>query len=794
MSAETVPRAAALFEASKRLAHARTDRLFAILIPLQFIACLFAAVFIAPRIWSGGEATRSIHLWVSIGLGASLSALPLALIWLRPGERLTRYVIACAQMLFSALLIHLTGGRIETHFHVFGSLAVLAFYRDWTVLIPATAVVAIDNLARGVFWPESVFGVLVASPWRAVEHTGWVLFENAFLVYSCVVGTREMRAAAEMTANLEGARAETAETVRVRTSQLEDALHALRFSEERYEIAIKGSGDALWDWDLDSNSIYYAPGWAELLGCDPATLTDSPSEWFGRIASRGLSRFHRQLTNHLEGETSRFELEVEMRRENGETRWMLCRATATRDADGVATRLAGSLADITELKLAQEALARLAQHDRLTDLPNRHLFCERLAVAMSEAAKGDGGYAVLFFDFDRFKLVNDGLGHNIGDALLVSIADRFRLILRDNDTAARFGGDEFVVLLNGVSSLSDAEGACRRYLETFAEPHTIEGHMIVSTASIGLVMGDDRYATPDEIIRDADAAMYKAKSAGRGGYRLFDRRMHAEAVEKLRVEHELRGAIGSSEIRVFYQPVIALSSGKLGGFEALVRWEHPERGLVTPDEFIPVAEDTGLIVPLGDYVMRRACRQIAEWRERYGDHPDIGMNVNVSRRQIASPNFLETVREAVRDAGIPPDALKLEITESTIMERGPEAKAVMQNLREFGVKLAMDDFGTGHSSLSCLHSFPIDILKIDRSFVINMESRRAFTAIVHAIIALADHLGMEVVAEGVETDAQLSQLQAMGCNFGQGFLFSRPMSVDVAEAYLRAGPTHRVAA
>lgn len=762
--------------------HRRTDRMFGVLFVLQFIAGILAAAFISPRTWAGPVSETHVHLWAAVLLGGCLVSMPLALIVVMPGKAVTRYTIAVAQMMFSALLIHLTGGRIETHFHVFGSLAFLAFYRDWRVLVPATAVVAADHLLRGIYWPESVFGVIASAPWRALEHAGWVLFEDVFLAYSCVQGMKEMGAIASAQARIERARDETEEEVRLRTHELELKTAELHASEERYALAMEGSQDGLWDWDLVANRMYYAPRWAQLLGLRADQVTDSPDEWFGRIASGNLSRFHADLTAHIEGRTDRLELELEMNHATGETRWMLCRAAAIRDAHGKATRLAGSLTDISELKNAQEELRRIAQHDRLTELPNRSYFKERLRDVIAQSRTETGKrFAVLFFDFDQFKLINDSLGHPTGDALLISIANRFRRVLRAHDVAARFGGDEFVVLLDQLNSADEARATCDRMLYEFSQPHEIDGRSVVSTASIGLVLSDLGYDDAEEMIRDADVAMYQAKVAGRGSYREFDATMHAQAVDRLNLEQDLRRPEIYEQLFILYQPIVALDTGRISGFEALLRWRHPTQGVISPDVFIPAAEETGVIVPIGDWVFREACGQIARWRRDSGLE-DLTVSVNLSRRQIISQGLADRLATIVDECGIDPSSVRLEITESDVMDDRYDATSSLERIREHGFRFAMDDFGTGHSSLWCLHRFPIDVLKIDRSFVRNMEVRREFTAVMQAIVALSHNLGLKVVAEGVETHDQLAQLQAMDCEFAQGYLFSRPLEVcDVAE-------------
>lgn len=584
--------------------------------------------------------------------------------------------------------------------------------------------------------------------------------------------------------------------VTVRTAALQGALARVRRSEQRLAHAVRGSMDGLWDWNLETDEVYYAPRWKELLGASEEEIGDSPDEWYRRIPSAKLAEFKRRLEEHIAGETDRLDFELQMVHADGGLRWMLCRAAAIRDAAGQALRLSGSLADITALKQAQEKVQRLALHDQLTGLANRELLSERLKHAIARLRRdpeSEKTYAVMFFDFDRFKVINDSLGHNIGDALLANIATRLRAHIREVDTAARFGGDEFVVLLDGVDGFEGAAASCQRLLEVFEEPHYLQGHEVVSTASIGLVVGHPGYATAEEVLRDADAAMYQAKAAGKAQYRAFDDAMFDAARRRLLLERDLRNADMEQEFLLHYQPIVALQTCEISGFEALVRWEHPRLGLVPPDEFISIAEETGLIVQLGDWVLRTACRQLVEWREAFPDR-EFFVNVNVSRRQLTQPDLLDNLRAVVDEFRIVPGELKLEITETTVMDARYDSGPVMEGIRDLGILLAMDDFGTGQSSLSCLHQFPIDVLKIDRSFIVNIEERPQFTAVMQAIITLAHHLDLDVVAEGIETPAQLAQLQVMDCEFAQGYLFSRPVPADQATVLLRDGFQQRLSA
>ncbi len=793
MNPTETERASILFRESERRVYKRTDAMFGVLFIVQFIGSVLAAFMLTPRTWAGEQSSLHVHVLAGIGIGLLLCVMPLTLIVLRRGDAITRYTIAAAQMMFSALLIHLSGGRIETHFHVFGSLAFLAVYRDWKVLVPATLVVLVDHLFRGIFWPQSVFGVLAASPWRAFEHAGWVVFENVFLVVSCVQSKREMATIAQSRAALEAAHASTEQLVEDRTAELSERTLALSRSEERFRLAVRGSQHGVWDWDLASNTIYYAPQWKHLIGGPADAISNSPDEWFGRIVSGHLARFHEALTELRSGKTEMLDIELEMSHADGSVRWMLCRAIADRDAEGNATRLAGSLADISELKAAQERLRQLAHHDRLTGLPNRGVFTDRVSHAIARAKRSESaGFAVLFGDFDGFKVVNDSLGHAIGDAMLIRAADRFREEVRESDTVARFGGDEFAVLLEDTPDQKLAMNTARRLIDAFRAPFTLKGHEVCSTLSLGLVMSGPGYETADDLLRDADAAMYQAKSSGKSRCQVFDEKMHQAALRRLDTERELRRATQSMEtmdgsFRLDYQPIVDLTDARIIGFEALVRWVHPVNGRVSPDKFIPVAEETGTIIPMGEWVTLRACEQMAAWRRIIGPNRPFVMNINLSRRQLLHRSLTTMLKESIQKSGARIEDIKLEITETALMDERVDAVEILNGIRSLGFELAMDDFGTGQSSLSCLRNFPIQTLKIDRAFLLNMTQQREFSAVMHAIITLAHNLNLDVVAEGLETDAQLAQLQAMDCRSAQGFLFSHPVEAAAAERMLDGG-------
>jgi diguanylate cyclase (GGDEF)-like protein len=427
------------------------------------------------------------------------------------------------------------------------------------------------------------------------------------------------------------------------------------------------------------------------------------------------------------------------------------------------------------LEETKEHFRHAAFHDSLTGLPNRAMFTELLKAEIETSKRrSDHMFAVLFLDLDRFKNINDSLGHTHGDLLLVAFAERLEKVLRPVDTLARFGGDEFAILLSGMTDPTDTVRVAQRIQDELTQPFVLDKNSAFATASIGIALstsGDDR---PEDILRDADTAMYRAKENGKARYELFDHGMHARAVSRLQLESDLRRAVEQKEFSVFYQPIVCLQTGRLSGFEALVRWNHPRRGLVSPGDFIPVAEETGLIVPIGQWVLNEACNHIRECQSYSPSHRSLSLSVNLSARQVAQPDLLEQIKQALATSKLNPHCLKLEITESVVMENAEAAALMFKQLRSLGVQLSIDDFGTGYSSLSYLHRFPLNYLKIDRSFVMRLTTDND-NAIVRTISTLARNLGMEVIAEGIETEEQYQQLKMLGCEYGQGYLFSRPV-------------------
>jgi diguanylate cyclase (GGDEF)-like protein/PAS domain S-box-containing protein len=460
-----------------------------------------------------------------------------------------------------------------------------------------------------------------------------------------------------------------------------------------------------------------------------------------------------------------------------------------RNAAGGITHVISTGIDVTESRKLADKLLRDAFYDPLTGLPNRTLFMDRVGQWLRHAERHkERRFAVLLLDLDRFKLVNDSLGHNVGDQLLVETARRLQACVRPGDTVARLGGDEFAMLLSEVHDAAGAIHVAQRIQKGFRSPVKLGSREVFATLSTGIALGRARYSRPEDIVRDADTAMHRAKARGRDRQEVFDSLMHANAISRLQLETDLRLAIEREQIEVVYQPIVSLAGLNVCGFEALARWSHPERGAVSPGDFVPVAEETGLIVPIDRYVLRRTCRQMKEWKERHPHLPPLAASVNLSGREFSRPDLVDDVESALRDSGLEASALTLEVTESALMESAEFAAQMLWKLRMIGVKLSLDDFGTGYSSFNYLHRFPFNGLKIDRSFVKAMQSGGEGQEIVGAIVTLAHSLGLKVVAEGVETAEQLERLRALGCGYAQGYYFFRPATPEEMDNILANQP------
>jgi diguanylate cyclase (GGDEF)-like protein/PAS domain S-box-containing protein len=561
------------------------------------------------------------------------------------------------------------------------------------------------------------------------------------------------------------------------------AEQALKRSEERFALMEAGANDGLWEWEIRSEEVHFSARWRALIGLPARGGTGRLEDWLERVHPDDINALWEAIKAHLAGKTNQLQHEHRIRHENGTYRRFLCRGVAARGARGRCARIAGSLTDVTERASAQERLRSLGFRDPLTGLFNRSVFVEGLGRRLDEFKHNRGSrFAALYLDLDRFKVVNDSLGHLIGDELLTAVSRRLESCLREGDSLARLGGDEFAILLNRLEDEGQANAIALRIQDTLSAPFSIGGREVFTTASIGIAFSASQYNNPEEIMRDADTAMYHAKARGKARHELFDAEMHAKALDRLVLENDLRHAVKSSEFDLHYQPIVSLASGMCVGFEALIRWSR--NGQATPpDKFIPVAEELGLIETLGTWVLEEACRMFASWQERYPDYGLECITVNVSTRQLMQSNFLQIVQETVRLAGLQPSNLRLEITETTLMGSPYVAAEHLRELRDFGVKVYLDDFGTGYSSLSHLHKLPVDALKIDRSFVRSLLLPER-PAIVESILALARTLKTGVVAEGVESAMQAQELKRLGCRHAQGYFFSPPLSSPRVEQML----------
>ena len=564
---------------------------------------------------------------------------------------------------------------------------------------------------------------------------------------------------------------------------------ALRESEERYSLAARGANDGLWDWNLKDNTVFYSPRWKAMLGFEDGEVGSSPEEWFSRVHPEDVARVKQEIVDHLDGRSACLQTEHRVLHREGHFRWIVTRGMVVRDSDGRPVRMAGSQSDITEGKVA----------DALTGLPNRILFMDRLSRAIyRKRRRPDYLFAVLFLDLDRFKDINDRYGHLVGDELLIAVAKRLEASTRASDsigrfmppphTVARFGGDEFTILLDNIKHVPDATLVAERLQLALSQPFYVEGHEIYTSVSIGIVADATGYERAEDLLRDADTAMYQAKSLGRSRYQVFDAAMREHVVQRLQLETDLQKAAEREEYRTYYQPIVSLVSGRVCGFEVLVRWQHAFRGLISPRDFIGVAEETGLIVPMGRFVLQEACRQLRDWQGRYPHNPPLMVSVNLSGKEFMEAGLVDQIAQSLAETGVEPACLKLEITESRIMEKPEAAAERLQQLRALGICLAIDDFGTGYSSLSCLHSFPVTTLKVDRAFIGRIGAGGENLEIVRTIVTLAHNLGLDVIAEGVETPEQLTYLRSLGCEYGQGYLFAKPLDAVEAEILLAQNP------
>ena len=629
---------------------------------------------------------------------------------------------------------------------------------SWLVLVVGTALAACATLAA--LHPQS----LEWAPLSSVLLTSTIISLGAYFFRAHTYGR----------------------LIRARLREEQGKLQ-LREVQQRYALAVSGANDGLWYWDLKTDELFFSHRWNAIIGYEEKDeMGNRPDDWLGRVHFSDLKRLKLDIVNHINGETARFQSEYRIRHKDGTYLWVISRGLVGRDAGGKAVRFTGSLTDISQLKKAESRLLHDAYNDRLTGLPSRNFLMDYLGRAL-ERKKVDRGYrfAVAFLDLDQFKVVNDNLGHLIGDQLLAAVAERLRECKRNSDLATRFGGDEFVLLWEDVESQEDARAAASRVQEALTAPFQLSGHELFTTASLGITLSSGPYEKAADMLRNADIAMYQAKAKGFGEFQIFSQLMHAHTAKLWKLQNDLRRAVERDELVLHYQPLVSAASGKIVGGEALVRWTHASGKLVSPAEFIPLAEETGLIHDVGRWVLRNACQQIRAWKDQGLIHSRV--SVNVSPNQLKQDDFADIVEGILAETELDPQFLRLELTESALIDNEQQARSCLSALYDSGIRLTIDDFGTGYSSLSYLKRFNFDAIKISSTFLDGTPSDPDATALVTGLMSLAHSMNLHVVVEGVETNEQLALLRLHDCDVVQGYLASRPVEADAFEELLRAG-------
>jgi diguanylate cyclase (GGDEF)-like protein/PAS domain S-box-containing protein len=704
---------------------------------------------------------------LALGTGvthAFVEAAPLALAALLAGRevlsaRWRAAAVTIGLVTASAVLVHMSGGLVEMHFHFFVVVAMVSLYHDWLSYVIALGFVVVHHAVLGTLEPTSVYN----HPAAWAHPTRWAVIHGLFVLGASMAALVNWRLNESALAAVERGQQQLAEVQRL--------AHLGR-----------------WEWDIGADRVTWSQELFRIFGLEPSELTATYAGYLERVHPDDRERIDRVVGDSFR--TGRpFGFDHRIVRPDGEVRWLECLGDVVTGPAGDPLKLVGSAQDVTERKRAEEALAHQALHDALTGLANRFLFLDRLEHALARQSREGTLSAVLFLDLDDFKTVNDGLGHAQGDQLLVAVAERLASCLRSADTGARLGGDEFAILLEDLRLAADAPSIAGRIIESLREPFSLEGNLLTVSGSIGIAMAAPA-SDPRQLLRQADVAMYRAKAEGKNRFCIFEPGMHDEVVRRLELKAELQQAVEDGDLVTHYQPVVDLETGGVVGVEALVRWQHAERGLLAPSAFIAMAEETGLIVPIGRQVLREACHQVREWQAR---RPGLAVNVNLSPRQLQDPALVDEVAACLVSADLDPARLTLEITESVLLADDAATARTLTQLKELGVSIALDDFGTGYSSLSHLERFPVDVLKIDKRFVQGLGGGDA-PALTRAILGLGDLLGLEVVAEGIERPEQLEALRALGCRWGQGFLFARPLTRDETETLLERSPALAVGA
>ena len=662
------------------------------------------------------------------------------------GRRLRAVATGAGLVASSAVLVHLSGGLIEMHFHFFVVVGIITLYQDWTVFLTAILFVALHHGGMGVLDPHSVYNHHGAqeNPWKwAAIHAVFVLAASAAQITSW----------------------------RFTEDQYHRAEAKIRARDRRFRALIENSSDGVTILGSDLTIVYDSPSVAGVLGYEAATRVGSDA--FDFVHPDDIVAAQAVIEEVLAGSTgATVALEVRARHADGTWRCLEVRVKnllETPELNGIVA----NYRDITERKNLEQQLSHRAFHDVLTELPNRALFLDRVSHAIATTKRTHENFAVLFIDLDDFKTINDGLGHAAGDEVLVTVATRLQSCLREADTCARLGGDEFGVLLEGMRGPAEAYEVGARMLEALADELFVDGSRIVVNASLGIVIGSGGDEDASALVRNADLAMYQAKSAGKGRYEIFESGMHDAVVERLALKADLRRGVEQSEFVAHYQPIVELSTGKIVGAEALVRWHHPDRGVMAPAAFLDLAEETGLICQIGASVLHQACRDAAGWSHEAGAPRSV--SVNLSATQVKEEGIVELLAGALATTGLDPSSLTIEITETLLMEDPERAAATLRQIKDLGVQIALDDFGTGYSSLSYLSRFPVDRLKIDKTFVDCLAGGGAATdaSLVGAITGIGEMLNLQVTAEGIEHRDQLMELHALGCGYGQGYYFAK---------------------
>ena len=561
------------------------------------------------------------------------------------------------------------------------------------------------------------------------------------------------------------------------------AEHELRRVHERLSLAQRMAGAGVWDWNIVDGELAWSDEFFHLFGLDPRTDDASFDTWRRVVHPDDLQKAEAVINASIQDRTPLFN-QYRIVLPGGEVRWIDAFGDITYDAQGHAQRMIGICVDANERKQAEAQIEFLAHHDPLTRLPNRFVAKERLKMAMAYADRANESIALLFLDLDNFKAINDTLGHSAGDLLLIEVAQRLQACLRETDTVSRQGGDEFLIILANITDLDDVSDAAAKIVAALAAPCEIEGHALAVTVSVGIAIYPNDARDTDALMQRADTAMYHAKDNGGNDYTFFNEQMNAAVAEAHAIRSELRQALADGEFELYYQPQIDLASGRIVGAEALLRWHSPKRGLVLSEAFIPIAEDCGLIVPIGDWVLQEACRQAVRWQQ--DGLPELSIAVNLSALQFRRGDLRQSVIQALGDSGLDPSCLELELTESILIMEAEHALDTVRHLKSLGIRFSIDDFGTGYSSLAYLKRFPIDKLKIDQSFVRDMDTNPEDAAIVHAIIQMARALNLKTLAEGIETEATIEHLRIHHCDEAQGFYFSRPLPAKAFADYLMA--------